>query len=125
MKRILLFLFVVMLLGCAPDNSNQAGDVEPPTPSPPPTGTSILHVSWMPPTTNTDGSVLTDLDGYNIYYGTSSGLYDQVVSVLNEGLTEYIIEPVPSGFDYYVVMTAFNESGQESAYSEEATTTKP
>ncbi len=34
-------------------------------------------LSWDPPTTNADGTPLTDLAGYRIYYGTSSGSYSQ------------------------------------------------
>src|SRR3989475_10884580 len=32
----------------------------------------ILDVSWTAPTTNTDGSPLTDLASYRVYYGASS-----------------------------------------------------
>jgi Bacterial Ig domain len=32
----------------------------------------ILDASWTAPTTNTDGSPLTDLSSYRVYYGTSS-----------------------------------------------------
>jgi len=32
-------------------------------------------VSWIPPTTNTDGTALTDLAGYKVYYGTVSWSY--------------------------------------------------
>jgi len=32
----------------------------------------ILDATWTAPTTNTDGSPLTDLQAYRIYYGTSS-----------------------------------------------------
>ena len=31
----------------------------------------ILDASWTAPTTNTDGSPLTDLAAYRVYYGTS------------------------------------------------------
>jgi hypothetical protein len=32
----------------------------------------VLDASWTAPTTNTDGSPLTDLASYNVYYGTST-----------------------------------------------------
>src|SRR5712691_8977244 len=37
-----------------------------------PGGAGILDASWTAPTTNTDGSPLTDLAAYRVYYGTSS-----------------------------------------------------
>src|SRR5947207_15271028 len=36
-----------------------------------PTEAGILDASWTAPTTNTDGSPLTDLASYRVYYGTS------------------------------------------------------
>ncbi len=39
-------------------------------------GTATL--SWTPPTQNTDGSPLTDLAGYRVYWGTSSGNYPEL-----------------------------------------------
>src|SRR5713101_9065387 len=32
----------------------------------------VLDASWTAPTTNTDGSPLTDLASYRVYYGTST-----------------------------------------------------
>jgi len=44
-----------------------------------PVGTATL--TWDPPTTNTDGTTLTDLAGYKLYYGTGSGAYTVNVSI--------------------------------------------
>ena len=49
-------------------------------------------LSWMPPTENVDGSVLTDLAGYKIYYGRNPDNLTQVVVLDNPGLTRYVIE---------------------------------
>lgn len=38
-------------------------------------------LSWTPPTKNTDGSRLTDLAGYKIYYGTSEKYFQRVIYV--------------------------------------------
>ena len=35
-------------------------------------GAGVLDASWTAPTTNTDGSQLTDLASYRVYYGTSA-----------------------------------------------------
>lgn len=44
-------------------------------------GTGMATLSWAAPTTNTDGTPLTDLAGYTIEYGTSSGALDQSVTI--------------------------------------------
>ena len=40
--------------------------------------------SWDAPTTNADGTPLTDLAGYKVYYGPSSGNYSQAIDVGNQ-----------------------------------------
>jgi hypothetical protein len=77
-------------------------------------------LSWNPPTTNTDGTHLTDLAGFKIYYGTSSGNYTQVV---NAGyVTTYTVNNLNSG-TYYFVATAYDTSGNESGYSNQVSKT--
>jgi ABC-type Fe2+-enterobactin transport system substrate-binding protein len=77
-----------------------------------------VTLSWLPPTTNTDGTTLTDLAGYRILYGSQSGKYVQSVDVNSAGLTRYVLESLPSG-TYYFAMTARNSGGSESAVSAE------
>ncbi|MGC8522484.1 MAG: putative Ig domain-containing protein [Steroidobacteraceae bacterium] len=84
--------------------------------------TGTADVSWTPPTTNTDGSTLTDLAGYNIYYGTSPTALTQKVQVSNIGLTNYVISGLASGTWYFAV-TAYTSSGAESAMSNVASKT--
>lgn len=85
-------------------------------------GNGTATVSWDPPTTNTDGSPLTDLAGYKIYYGTAPGNYSEVVDVSNPGMTSYIIENLLPG-DWYFAMTAYNASGVESSLTQELSKT--
>ena len=82
------------------------------------TGKGTALVSWTPPTDNTDDSTLTDLAGFKIYYGTFPGEYDQTITINNPGLSSYLVENLASS-DWFFVMTAFNSSGIESAYSAE------
>ena len=83
-------------------------------------GTALL--SWTPPTENTDGSALTDLAGYKIYYGTASNNYTQSVTIDNPGLSSYQIDNLTAA-DWYFVITAVNSSDIESAYSAEVSKT--
>ena len=78
--------------------------------------TGSADVSWTPPTTNTDGSTLTNLAGYNIYYGTSPSALTQKLQVTNAGLTDYVVSGLTSGTWYFAV-TAYTTSGTESALS--------
>ena len=83
-----------------------------------PKGDGTALVSWMPPTENTDGSPLTDLAGFKVYYGTSPGNYSNTETI-GPGLSSYLVESLPVS-SWYFVMTAFNTSGIESVYSTEA-----
>ena len=84
-------------------------------------GTSA-DVSWMPPTTNTNGSTLTDLAGYYIYYGTSAASLTQKVQVTNIGLTNYVISGLTAGTWYFAV-AAYTTGGTQSSLSNVASTT--
>jgi hypothetical protein len=79
-------------------------------------------VSWTPPTTNTDGSTLTNLAGYNIYYGTSPTALNQKVQVTNVGVTNYVINGLTTGTWYFAV-TAYSSAGTESSLSNVASKT--
>ncbi len=85
-------------------------------------GTALL--SWTPPTENTDGSALTDLAGYRIYFGTASNSYTETVSIDNPGLTSYQIDNLTAG-DWYFAITAVNSSDIESSHSDEVSKTIP
>lgn len=73
-------------------------------------------LSWLPPTTRTNGSPLTNLDGYYIRYGTASGNYPNLIDVQNEGLTIAVVSNLPPA-TYYFVISAYDAHGMESEYS--------
>jgi hypothetical protein len=80
-------------------------------------------LSWDPPTTNEDGTPLTDLAGYKIYYGTSSGNYSQSVDVGK--VTTFTAGNLTEGVTYYFAATAYDISANESKYSNEVSKTIP
>ena len=84
------------------------------------TGSATL--SWTAPTLNTDGSTLTDLAAYKIYYGTSRGDYSSEERIDNPGLTTYVIENLSPG-TYYFVVSSINDQEIESDPSNEASNT--
>ena len=79
-------------------------------------------LSWTPPTQNTDGSGLTNLAGFKIYYGTSLGNYPNQITIINPGITTYVVDNL-SANTWYFVSTSFNSSDMESDYSNVATKT--
>src|SRR5690606_2021147 len=79
-----------------------------------------VDLQWDPPTENVDGSPLTDLAGYRIYYGTSSRAYTEVVTA-SKDVTRHAVK-LPSG-EYHFAMTALDADGNESAYSNEVVKT--
>lgn len=67
-----------------------------------------LTFGWNPPEKGR-------ITGYKLYYGTTSGLYDYVVDVGDRTIKGVRLK---KGYQYYFVVTAYNEFG-ESAPSEE------
>jgi hypothetical protein len=85
--------------------------------------TGVATVSWTPPTTHTDGSVLDDLAGYRIRYGTSPSSLPTTVSIDTAGVTSYVIDNLASGATYYFVVVAIDSAGLESGDSTSASKT--
>lgn len=79
--------------------------------------TGRLALNWQAPTENVDGTPLTDLAGYRIYYGQLSRSYTGDSAVDDPSASSTTIS-LPSG-TYYVAMTALDAEGNESTYSNE------
>jgi len=74
-------------------------------------------VSWTPPTQRTDGSALTNLAGYRVYYGKSLNAMSRVLDIRNPGQTSQFIDDLEKGTWYFAV-TAYSADGLESEMSE-------
>lgn len=81
-------------------------------------------LSWVPPTENSNGTTLTNLAGYRIYYGTSASAMNRTIQVANAGLSRYVVENLSSATWYFTVR-AYTTAGVESAASNTATKTVP
>ncbi len=75
------------------------------------TGSAV--VSWVAPTANTNGTPLTNLAGFRVYYGTSSTSLTQSTTVNNMAARSATISPLVPGTWYFKVR-AFNASQVES-----------
>lgn len=82
------------------------------------TGTSpnSINLTWVAPTTNSDGSTLTDLAGFLVKYGTTSGHYTSSLDVGN--VTSSALS-VPAGTTYYIAVVAYDTYGNQSIPSNE------
>lgn len=76
-------------------------------------------VLWDIPTTNADGTPMSDLDHFIVYYGTESGVYSQSVVVPDPQANRVVVDNLPIGTWFFAV-SAVDESGNESALSDEA-----
>lgn len=79
-------------------------------------------LTWTAPTENEDGTPLTDLAGFKLYWGTTTGDYPNSVDIPNPATTTYLVENLTPGV-WRFVATAYNEAGTESQYSNEAVKT--
>ncbi len=75
-------------------------------------------LSWAAPTTRTDGSALTNLSGYKIYYGRMSGTYDYTVEIASPGVLTYVVEGLVSG-EWYFALSAYDSDDLESNRTDE------
>ena len=80
-------------------------------------------LTWTPPTTNTDGTPVTDLAGFKLYVGNASGSYQQSIDVGNQ--TSYTLSALNDGATYYFAVTAYDTTGFESAFSSELSKSFP
>ncbi len=88
----------------------------------PSSSVGAVTLSWLPPTTNTNGTTLTDLAGYRIYYGQSPTAMTDVIDISNAGLTAYMVENLSAG-TWYFAIKAVTSTGIESSLSNVASET--
>ncbi|MHC1697887.1 MAG: hypothetical protein AB9919_07520 [Geobacteraceae bacterium] len=118
-------LLLVILAGCgggsgensivtgATDNSSAIDGV------PVNSSAGSLTLAWDAPL-NSDGTPVTGVAGYSVYYGTSPGTYDRKID--NGNSTTCTINGLGSG-TYYLAVTCYDLAGNESPYSNEVSKT--
>ena len=125
-QSVLLLLLITILGACGEKKDDAAAG------SPDPVAADLTcgvlasadaTLTWTAPTTNDDGSSLTDLTGYKLYYGTTSGTYSSPIDVGN--VLVCYAEDLTSGSTYYVAIPAYNSSNIESYFSVEKSITVP
>jgi hypothetical protein len=88
-----------------------------PPPVLPVIGTATL--SWNAPSTNTNGTAMTNLAGYKVYWGPAVGTYTSSFSIGNPGALTYTVTGLTAGRWYFVVtaLAGGNESSPSNAVS--------
>lgn len=86
------------------------------------TGFGSATLTWTAPTQRANGSPLSQLAGYRVYWGQESRNYTESVEIDNPGVTTYVVENLGPG-TYYFATTAITTTGAESDYSNEASKT--
>ena len=91
-----------------------------------PGSAGLLDAAWTAPTTNTDGSTLTSLVSYRVYYGTSATpcpgptfltVASSTSSPASNDTATARLTGLVTGTPYFVAVTAVDSGGNESACS--------
>ena len=119
-NAFLLVIFVSLLSACGGGGSDDSTTDTTVTPSNDTISVQQkVDLSWIAPTTRTDGSYLesSDLVGYKVYYGISPDqleLYEEIVGVSDTATSITVSTPGT----YYFAVTAYDADGLESSFSE-------
>jgi hypothetical protein len=80
------------------------------------TRTRSATLKWDPPTTNEDGSPLTGLRGFRVYYGVDQTQLTNRVEIANADITSATIEDLEPA-KWYFAVRAYTDDGTESRRS--------
>lgn len=81
-----------------------------------PVSHGAVTLTWTPPSRNVDDTLLDDLTGFRIYWGSQPGELAPRASVSGSGISSHFIEDLQPGL-YYFALTATNAMGIESRLS--------
>jgi hypothetical protein len=83
-----------------------------------PSGSGTATVKWIAPTENSNGTALTNLAGYTVYYGTNASTLSEGTSiqVSNPATLSYTVTGLGSGTWYFAV-ASYTSTGQISSLS--------
>ncbi len=84
----------------------------------------VMSVTWSAPSARANGDPLSlsEIAGYQVYYGTKAGNYPNQIDVNNPTAESIEIAGLTSG-TYYLVLTTIDSDGRESSYSPEIVVT--
>ena len=120
MTKALIWILpiIIVISGCElPDDEVGTSSVQIGTSS---VQRGVLTINWVAPSTREDGTplLLSEIETYNIYYGSSPGDYQNTIDNSNVTTDSVYITDFPSG-TYYFVLTTVTYDGLQSVFSEE------
>ena len=79
----------------------------------------IATLKWIAPSEREDGTPISmaEIAGYHVYYLTSEGEYTKELDIADSDTMQATLS-IPSTGTNYIVVTAYDIDGRESAYSE-------
>ncbi len=120
-KFLPLLVAATVLAGCgdvtptvASNSSTASAGSQPTTSGSSTNGSATL--TWVAPVENTDDSILNDLSGYTIFYGTNSAALTETIPITNPSQTTYVINNLSAG-TYYFSVAANASDGTTSSQS--------
>jgi hypothetical protein len=125
-----IILIAAWLTACGPSSSGGSGTNASVPPAGSGGGNGTAVITWSGPSTNADSTALADLAGYRVYQSTTRGSYTSgpVATVTapasGGGTATATVNNLAPG-TYYFVVRAYDSSGNESVYSNEASKTIP
>lgn len=108
--RFSFFFVAIFLFSCVQEKSDKQSSFLDRKP-----GKAILR--WNSPTSNLDGTALTDLSGYKLYWGIAPLRYED--SIIIGKVNEHTLTGLRIGIRYYFSIKAYDTSGNESGFSSE------
>jgi len=114
---VLVSLIGFSLIGCSNTGkeNGKTKEISPPVNLEAIPGDGSVLLTWSP---NTE----ENLGGYNVYYGTESGVYGPPINVGNvvvDGQLSFRVTGLTNGQIYFFALTAYDKNGKESAFSVE------
>jgi hypothetical protein len=113
-SSLLILLFLMLsLAGCGSGGGDSVGA----------NGTAsstvgVVKLAWDAPR-NSDGTLASNISGYYVHFGNSSGNYDKKIN--NGQNTTCSVNGLASG-TYYFAVSSYDSSGNESTLSNEVST---
>jgi hypothetical protein len=119
-----------LLMACGSSQSGPASGINTGLPPAGGGGNGSAVITWNGPSTNADSTALADLAGYRVYQSATSGSYTSgavatVTAAVSGGGTATVTVNNLAPGTYYFVVRAYDSSGNESVYSNEASKTIP
>jgi hypothetical protein len=68
-------------------------------------------VTWAAPSLNTDGTALTDVSGFRVYYGTSASNLSASADVTGAATRSFLVTGLTAATTYYFAVATKNTTG--------------